>query len=221
MLYCIYYRKILATAAANFFTVKITVFFLFPVLLELHVGLQQLFSFSLVVWSIKHPKMFIHLSQSPRWRLYMSHFVQLMMQNTKIFSFFYLIKQKTRNLSHLTTELIISALKTWLISFQNQLQLINFLSQNRSLFSCCSRSKWIYSLTFFLIVQNIMVNFKVLTAALFNNQVPPPPPIKANWTPCEPLALYCPPSMTRVRPEERNIALIHSAHTHTCSHREA
>lgn len=41
-----------------------------------------------------------------------------------------------------------------------------------------------------------------------------PTPIKTNWTPCEPLALYCPPSMTLVRPEERNIALIHSAHTH-------
>lgn len=30
---------------------------------------------------------------------------------------------------------------------------------------------------------------------------------------CEPLALYCPHSMTLVWPEERNIALIHSAHT--------
>lgn len=55
---------------------------------------------------------------------------------------------------------------------------------------------------------------------LFSSQVPHcppplhhPPPIMANWTPCEPLALYCPPSMTLVQPEERNIALIHSAHT--------
>lgn len=52
--------------------------------------------------------------------------------------------------------------------------------------------------------QNIVVYVKVSSIQ----------PIKANWTPCEPLALYCPPTVTRVRPEERNIALIHSAHTH-------
>lgn len=37
---------------------------------------------------------------------------------------------------------------------------------------------------------------------------PPPPPIKAEWTPREPLALYCPSSMTPMWPEERNIVLI-------------
>lgn len=42
----------------------------------------------------------------------------------------------------------------------------------------------------------------------------PSSPILVNWTSCEPLAPYCPPSLTPVRPEERNIALIHSAHTH-------
>lgn len=37
---------------------------------------------------------------------------------------------------------------------------------------------------------------------------PPSPPIKAKWTPREPLALYCPSSMTPMWPEERNIVLI-------------
>lgn len=37
---------------------------------------------------------------------------------------------------------------------------------------------------------------------------PPSPPIKAEWTPREPLALYCPSSMTPMWPEERNIVLI-------------
>ncbi len=73
---------------------------------------------------------------------------------------------------------------------------MNPVWQNWSLFQVLGLGRWIFS---------------IFSAAKCHSA---PPPIKANWTPCELLALHCSPSVTRVRPEERNIALIHSAHTH-------
>lgn len=71
---------------------------------------------------------------------------------------------------------------------------------------------WIPAL---IVFHHIMVDFKVFAtespASIQPCAIiprPPSPPIKAEWTPREPLALYCPSSMTPMWPEERNIVLI-------------
>lgn len=59
-----------------------------------------------------------------------------------------------------------------------------------------------------LISRSLLRSLQHLFSHVLLSPRPLPPPIKAKWTPCEPLASYCPLSMTPMGPKGGNVVLI-------------